>query len=122
MAYVSKWSTYTKWQSGNNIFIFIETLVEQSSGHTNISQGLFLLILLHVSWCSQGSVVVDFRVIFDEEVSDDQALSVLKNAVKDGKLGTFKVDSTSVKSISPTAGPRGKYTRKSFLFISPFIN
>ena len=58
-------------------------------------------------------MVVDFRVIFDEDVSDDQALSVLKNAVKDGKLGTFKVDSTSVKSVSPTGRPRGKYTRKS---------
>ena len=61
-------------------------------------------------------MVVDFRVIFDEEVSDDQALSVLKNVVKDGKLGTFKVDSTSV-NISPTPASRGKYTRKSFLFI-----
>ena len=70
-------------------------------------------------------MIVDFRATFDEKVSDEQAASVLKNAVKDGKLGTFKVDSTSVKSISPTAGPRvtrGKYTRKSFLFISPFIN
>ena len=54
-------------------------------------------------------MIVDFRVTFDEEVSDDQALSVLKNVVKDGKLGTFKVNSTSVKSISPTAEPRGKY-------------
>ena len=63
-------------------------------------------------------MIVDFRVTFDEKVSDEQAASVLKNVVKDGKLGTFKVDSTSVKSISPTAGPRGKYTRKSFLFIS----
>ena len=60
-------------------------------------------------------MVVDFRVIFDEDVSDDQAASVLKNAIKDGKLGTFKVDSDSVKS---TAEPRGKYTRKYFLFIS----
>ena len=63
-------------------------------------------------------MVVDFRMTFDEEVSDDQAASVLKNAVKDGKLGSFKVDSTSVKSISPTAEPGGYYTRKSFLFIS----
>ena len=62
-------------------------------------------------------MVVDFRVTFDEKVSDHQALSVLKNAVKDGKLGTFKVNSTSV-NISPTAEPGGKYTRKSFLFIS----
>ena len=63
-------------------------------------------------------MVVDFRVTFDEEVSDEEAASILKNAIKDGKLGSFKVDSTSVKSVSPTAGPRGKYTRKYFLFIS----
>ena len=62
-------------------------------------------------------MVVDFRVTFDEDISDDQAASVLKNAIENGHLGSFKVDSTSVKSISPTAEPRGKYTRKYFLFI-----
>ena len=62
-------------------------------------------------------MVVDFRVTFDEEVSDEEAASILKNAIKDGKLGTFKVDSTSV-NISPTPASRGKYSRKSFLFIS----
>ena len=61
---------------------------------------------------SQGSVVVDFTATFDEEVSDDQALSVLKNVVKDGKLGSFNVDSTSVKSIAPTAQPESKEPTK----------
>ena len=61
---------------------------------------------------SQGSVVVNFRATFDEEVSDDQALSVLKNVVKDGKLGNFNVDITSVKSIAPTAQPESKEPTK----------
>ena len=69
----------------------------------------FLGISLNFSWCSQGSVVVDFRVTFDEDVSDDQAASILKNDIKDGQLGSFKVDSTSVESISPTSAPRGNY-------------
>ena len=54
-----------------------------------------------------------------ENNTDEEAASVLKNAIKDGKLGTFKVGSDSVKStVSPTAEPRGYYTRKYFLFIS----
>ena len=46
-------------------------------------------------------MVVDFRATFDEEVSDEQAASVLKNAIKDGKLGTFKVGCDSVSPIAP---------------------
>ena len=57
-------------------------------------------------------MVVDFRATFDEEVSDDQALSVLKNVVKDGKLGSFNISSTSVKSIAPTAQPESKEPTK----------
>ena len=49
---------------------------------------------------------------FDEEVSDDQALSVLKNVVKDGQLGSFKVDSMSVKSIAPKTHPESKEPTK----------
>ena len=55
-------------------------------------------------------MVVDFRATFDEEVSDEQAASVLKNAIKDGKLGTFKVDSTSVSPIAPQ--PKSKEPTK----------
>ena len=54
-------------------------------------------------------MVVDFRVTFDEDVSDEEAASILKNDIKDGQLGSFKVDSTSVESISPTSAPRGNY-------------
>ena len=62
---------------------------------------------------SQGSVVVDFRVTFDEEVSDDQALSVLKNVVRDhGELGSFNVDIKSMKNIAPTAQPESEEPTK----------
>ena len=61
---------------------------------------------------SKGSVVVDFKVTFDENVSEDQACSDLKNAVKDGKLGSFKVDNTSVKCIAPTAQSESKEPTK----------
>ena len=57
-------------------------------------------------------MVVDFKVTFDEDVSDDQALSVLKNVVKDGKLGSFNVNSTSVKCITPTSQPESKEPTK----------
>ena len=65
-----------------------------------------------LSPCSEGSVVVHFTVTFDENVSGDQACSVLKNVVKDGKFGGFNVDSTSVKCIAPTAQPESKEPTK----------
>ena len=57
-------------------------------------------------------MVVDFEVTFDESVSEDQACSVLKNVVKDGKLGSFNVDSASVECIAPTAEPETKEPTK----------
>lgn len=53
-------------------------------------------------------MVVDFKVTFDEDISDDQARTVLKKAIKVGKLGSFSVSTESVKPVSPTKSPRSK--------------
>ena len=58
---------------------------------------------------------------FDENVSGDQACSVLKNVVKDGKLGSFNVDRTSIKPIVPKAQPENEKTPKGYCLFTPII-
>jgi len=45
-----------------------------------------------------GSTVVDFQLIFETKVTSKEALAPLKKMVADGKLGSLKVDSNSLKS------------------------
>ena len=80
--------------------------------YVNFHNFHYFLLLSFFCLHSKGSVVVDFEVTFDESVSEDQACSVLKNVVKDGKLGSFNVDSTSVECIAPTAEPETKEPTK----------
>jgi len=42
--------------------------------------------------------VVDFQLIFETKVTSKEALAPLKKMVADGKLGSLKVDSNSLKS------------------------
>jgi len=44
-----------------------------------------------------GSTVVDFQLIFETKVTSKEALSPLKKMIADGKLGSLKVDPSSLK-------------------------
>ena len=42
--------------------------------------------------------MVDFQLIFETKVTSKVALAPLKKMIADGKLGSLKVDSSSLKS------------------------
>ena len=55
-------------------------------------------------------MLVDFQVIFDEDIGEDKALSVLREATKEGTLATFKVEADSPHTFIPTKLPTTKAT------------
>ena len=44
-----------------------------------------------------GSVVVEFQLSFKNKLEDDSALTPLKKAIQDGKLGPLAVDPESLE-------------------------
>ncbi|XP_078371975.1 von Willebrand factor D and EGF domain-containing protein-like isoform X3 [Oculina patagonica] len=45
----------------------------------------------------QGSVVVEFKLTFKKQLDNEKALGALKEGIKDGKMGSLKVDPESLK-------------------------
>lgn len=45
----------------------------------------------------QGSVVVEFKLTFKRQLENEKALAALKEGIKDGKMGSLKVDPESLK-------------------------
>lgn len=62
-----------------------------------------------ISWISNnlvfsyrcGSVIVDLTLSFNTTVTEKRILNILKDAAKDGKLGNFNVDASSIKGTRP---------------------
>ena len=48
-----------------------------------------------------GSVIVDVTLSFNTTVTEKRILNILKDAAKDGKLGDFNVDVSSIKRTRP---------------------
>ena len=48
-----------------------------------------------------GSVIVDLTLSFSAIVTQKLILNILKEAAKDGKLGDFNVDASSIKGTRP---------------------
>ena len=48
-----------------------------------------------------GSVIVDLTLSFSAIVAEKRILNILKDAAKDGKLGSFNVDALSIKGTRP---------------------
>ena len=48
-----------------------------------------------------GSVIVDLTLSFNTTVTEKRILNILKDAAKDGKLGNFNVDASSIKGTRP---------------------
>lgn len=58
------------------------------------------LIILFFSYRC-GSVIVDLILSFNTTVTEKRILNILKDAAKDGKLGDFIVDASSIKGTRP---------------------
>ena len=56
---------------------------------TNYPFGLFVL--------RPGSVAVEFKLTFKRELKDEEALAPLKEGIKNGKIGSLKVDPESLE-------------------------
>ena len=74
-----------------------------------------LITLLFSYRC--GSVIVDLTLSFNITVTEKRILNILKDAAKDGKLGDFNVDVSSIKRTRPeipvtTRPATGKTTPK----------
>lgn len=62
-----------------------------------------------ISWISNnlvfsyrcGSVIVDLTLSFNTTVTEKRILNILKDAAKNGKLGNFNVDASSIKGTRP---------------------
>ena len=52
-------------------------------------------------WYRPGSVVVEFRLLFKQKVSDDTAMAPLKKAVENGNPYPMTVNPASVSDPSP---------------------
>ncbi|KAJ7376167.1 hypothetical protein OS493_036548, partial [Desmophyllum pertusum] len=50
-----------------------------------------------------GSVIIDFVMNFNQSVDVSEVLTVLKDAAQQNKFGEYKVDSNSIKQISPSS-------------------
>ena len=48
-----------------------------------------------------GSVIVDLTLSFSAIVTEKRIINILKDAAKDGKLGDFNVDVSSIKRTRP---------------------
>ena len=46
-------------------------------------------------------MIVDLTLSFSTTVTDKRILNILKEAAKDGKLGDFNVDASSIKGTRP---------------------
>ena len=65
-----------------------------------LSRFLESLITLFFSYRC-GSVIVDVTLSFNTTVTEKRILNILKDAAKDGKLGDFNVDVSSIKRTRP---------------------
>lgn len=66
--------------------------------------------------CRCGSLFVDLTLTFSVIVKEQMVLSILKEAAKDGMLGDFSVDASSIvgtRPIKPTTSPPVDTTTKS---------
>ena len=59
--------------------------------------------------------MVDFQLTFETKVTSEEALAPLKKVTEDGKLGSLKVDPSSLKP--KTTAKKGNITQRNMLFI-----
>ena len=52
----------------------------------------------------QGSVMVEFKLVFKTKVGDEEALAPLKKGVEDGRMGSLKVYPESLKIVREIEG------------------
>ena len=74
------------------------------------SSSSFINALPECLFCRQGSIVVDFQLIFETRVTVKEALAPLKTETADGKLGSLRVDPDSIK---PKLAKQGKLMQPS---------
>ena len=69
-----------------------------------------------------GSLIFDVVLKFDIQVAEDNTISMIKNAIKNGKLGELSVNASSIIGIPPfeqstTAAPTSTTPKLDGLFL-----
>jgi len=65
---------------------------------------LFVCLLVFVLVLRPGSVVAQFQLLFKNSLEEEKALTPLKKAIQDGKLGLLTVDPESLKIVKDVEG------------------
>ena len=65
---------------------------------------VFVCLLVFVVVLRPGSVIAQFQLLFKNKLEDEQALTPLKKAIEDGKLGPLTVDPGFLKIMKGVEG------------------